>query len=864
MPGILPMKVIKVGNGTQSRIAQACDRCRSKKIRCDGIRPSCSQCASVGFECKTSDKLSRRAFPRGYTESLEERVRALEAEVRELKSLLDEKDEKIDVLSRIRSFSPPSQKLPSPPASQTRASPPQPKPSVPSISGEDVIQVQQDFSQSSKPTPDAPYTGLSSTRGFADSLTRRLAGEAKLSSQLSTRTLTALPPPLSHIQANPEAKTPPRIVSDQLINIFFQEWAPMYPVVHRPTILKAYEQYLGMSGTLPENSHIMTQLNLIFGVAALSSTSRTSQDPTFFEGNWFPALEALSSNISIPTMQCLVLAQVYCMAKGDYRSLVRYRSLAVGLCHQLGLHQDQKRFSLDPLATETRKKVFWCQYVLDRFASALTGLPILLREEDIRTEYPVDVDDENVTESGFLPTLPGESTRLSSAIALFGASRILGKALEELYHSEQNYEIVVSKLRSISDQLDEWQRSLPSHLRLEFVQDKPSTNVTSSRSLLLSLAYYFIRSLIHRPAVCFGSKNIKPPSMLALSSSSKHIVQIMQLLDERRLCLSLSFNRKELVFLSGLALLWQNVDVKRESKIAQESQRLLKAVVDLLKTESMPAAAEFSVLANALMSWDGGKRVTAKLGQAHELLAPPQKFSPESPNTQLQAWKARMSTSAGSGQALKHEAPSRRATVSGGSPPYDANVLKSPNRANLSLTQQGHLSTSDLKVDRSHSLGNSPGNRSEPGLLLPGNLDPGPGPLTTSDWEYVVSDMDRGFSNIFNGIYGGKECGDDGGPFTSLKTEYEMKRPDVPLPLLPQHPDLRGMTPDPWSGSTSDLHTDRGPQSVFSYSEESMASVDDGAPIGDAVVPFRGIIMPATDDNLGGYGLSNGWRRLAV
>ncbi|KAI1905966.1 DNA-binding transcription factor cat8, partial [Ophidiomyces ophidiicola] len=80
MPGILPMKVIKVGNSAQSRVAQACDRCRSKKIRCDGIRPCCSQCANVGFECRTSDKLSRRAFPRGYTESLEERVRALEAD----------------------------------------------------------------------------------------------------------------------------------------------------------------------------------------------------------------------------------------------------------------------------------------------------------------------------------------------------------------------------------------------------------------------------------------------------------------------------------------------------------------------------------------------------------------------------------------------------------------------------------------------------------------------------------------------------------------------------------------------------------------------------------------------------------------
>lgn len=121
MPGILPMKVIKVGTSSQSRIAQACDRCRSKKIRCDGIRPTCSQCANVGFECRTSDKLSRRAFPRGYTESLEERVRQLESEVRELKDLLDEKDEKIDMLSKIHGNRPsPSMPASSPVAPESR------------------------------------------------------------------------------------------------------------------------------------------------------------------------------------------------------------------------------------------------------------------------------------------------------------------------------------------------------------------------------------------------------------------------------------------------------------------------------------------------------------------------------------------------------------------------------------------------------------------------------------------------------------------------------------------------------------------------------------------------------------------------
>jgi len=52
--------------------------------------------------------LSRRAFPRGYTESLEERVRVLEGETRELKDLLDEKDEKIDMLSRMHNNRKPS------------------------------------------------------------------------------------------------------------------------------------------------------------------------------------------------------------------------------------------------------------------------------------------------------------------------------------------------------------------------------------------------------------------------------------------------------------------------------------------------------------------------------------------------------------------------------------------------------------------------------------------------------------------------------------------------------------------------------------------------------------------------------------
>lgn len=154
------MKVIKVGNNTQSRIAQACDRCRSKKIRCDGVRPCCTQCANVGFECKTSDKLSRRAFPRGYTESLEERVRALETEVKDLKDLLDEKDEKIDVLSRIHSFTSPSQQK----AASSTSPPSQSARSTAPASNDDAVHVPE--SVPSSDSNEVENSGVSNTRGF--------------------------------------------------------------------------------------------------------------------------------------------------------------------------------------------------------------------------------------------------------------------------------------------------------------------------------------------------------------------------------------------------------------------------------------------------------------------------------------------------------------------------------------------------------------------------------------------------------------------------------------------------------------------------------------------------------------------------
>lgn len=67
-------QALLMAKNKKMRQSQACDRCRLKKIKCDGMKPSCSQCAKVNFTCRTSDRLTRRGFPRGYTEMLETEV----------------------------------------------------------------------------------------------------------------------------------------------------------------------------------------------------------------------------------------------------------------------------------------------------------------------------------------------------------------------------------------------------------------------------------------------------------------------------------------------------------------------------------------------------------------------------------------------------------------------------------------------------------------------------------------------------------------------------------------------------------------------------------------------------------------------
>lgn len=108
-----------------------------------------------------------------------------------------------------------------------------------------------------------------------DAFKRKLQESGRQCSELNTDAFfpagPSLPRSLQVADGNEVTwRAPPRMLSDQMVNIFFQEWAPLFPVIHRPVFLAMYEQYVSNSSSFQDKKSL-AQLNLVFGIAALSN-----------------------------------------------------------------------------------------------------------------------------------------------------------------------------------------------------------------------------------------------------------------------------------------------------------------------------------------------------------------------------------------------------------------------------------------------------------------------------------------------------------------------------------------------------------------------------------------------------------------
>jgi hypothetical protein len=268
---------------------------------------------------------------------------------------------------------------------------------------------------------------------------------------------------------------------------------------------------------------------------------------------------------SVHGLKALILAQLYALAEENYDLVWHYKTIAVGWALKHGLHRSQKKMKLGPLTTEMRKRVFWSLYVLDVFTSAIVGLPQMLDERQIDTEFPADLycpsleslltirDDDYVTEMGFLPTPPGNFSLMSSALALFRACKILSRLLTQVHSPSR---VSLNTIQAIEGDLMDWRNALPSYLRVDLPNCAPTTSNFHSHASMLLLVYYWIETLIHRPIL--ASTLLKKDETLKatanLGESSRAVIQILGTLNEKKQQVNVCLAHDSLLWSSCLAV----------------------------------------------------------------------------------------------------------------------------------------------------------------------------------------------------------------------------------------------------------------------------------------------------------------------
>ncbi|KAL1969186.1 hypothetical protein VTN77DRAFT_440 [Rasamsonia byssochlamydoides] len=512
------------------RTIQACDRCRLKKVRCDGAVPTCGRCQRVGLECLTTVKLNRKSYPRSYTESIEQRLRQLEAEVHRLRDSNAIKDKRIKELESLNTR----------PAVYGQPNSSSPRGTVPLITARP-----DSFSKhNARALPDEPlsrevgrmnldasgvgrFMGSSSGIFFVGTAEQKLAriskppgkiGEALLRVDIDDDTTQyPLQPPIDNEQAS--IILPPLETAVTYIDAWFDSWKFLLPILHRPSFMDEVNDLY----SAPPEQRDRAFLALFFLVLALgcrhlflTGVANQGSPTVIAEGkdvDLFCQSSKFRDNIlasnDLRTLQFQEVLAMWYLYTGKRSLAFQVTGSMTRLALELGLHRHTRRFHFNPLITELRKRAFWVCYMLDNFLSAIEGLPKTLRDRDIDVELPSDVDDDFVTADEYLLSLPGEPTGMLLFVSLIKVVRILSNTLESLYTTTERRQ-AVTKIESIDRLLDEWLHNLPDHLHLD-----PAAQGTDPAVAFLHLTYLYTRFVAHRVAISFQPKVIQYWTSLA-------------------------------------------------------------------------------------------------------------------------------------------------------------------------------------------------------------------------------------------------------------------------------------------------------------------------------------------------------------
>ncbi|KAF5342022.1 hypothetical protein D9611_002055 [Ephemerocybe angulata] len=546
------------------RIQRACDICRRKKIRCDGVQMPgnrCSNCIAYSFDCSYIEAAKKRGPPKGYVESLETRLEKLEKLLRRLcpdDNLLRELDSTLDHpnpgASSNSVFS----------AGRTAAAVALAKGSQGMAALEDAVVHEEDnahliladnLKQLSLDPVDYRFFGKSSGAMLiqtAIELKNEYTGSdhdiRKTQDVLGTKREEFWSPhpwernTSKHKNVNYTFPEPDLVTA--LIDIYFQHVNLYLPLLHRPTFEK-----LVADGCHYENDSFASTLLLVCAIGA-----RFSDDPrVLLDGEpsshsagwkWFEQVQMVKKSLLAPPS--LYDLQFYCLSvqflQGSSAPQSCWTMVGIGirLAQDVGAHRRKSRGGVITAEDELWKRAFWMLVCMDRMVSAALGRPCAIQDEDFDLEMPIECDDEywdHPDPEQRWKQPPGKPSLITAFILYLKLNQVLAFSLRTIYSinkskillgfvGQQWEQHIVAELDSA---LNKWVDSVPDHLRWD--PNREDFNFFN-QSVVLYAAYYHIQILIHRPFIPSLSKPspLSFPSLAICTNAARscsHVVDMM-------------------------------------------------------------------------------------------------------------------------------------------------------------------------------------------------------------------------------------------------------------------------------------------------------------------------------------------------
>ncbi|CAO3649498.1 unnamed protein product [Mucor hiemalis] len=499
----------------RTRAKRSCDFCRRRKSRCDADSSlPCTNCKAWGYSCEFQTVRKKRGPPSVYVDNLEKKCKKMESLLAALTKC------SVKDLERNNYQHPGCRRPTSPPSIQTESSSDEEEDND---SDEHLVE-QTDVV--SKDYDSIRYTGHSSTgvRLFVkdlfqsqssipwpgrDNIVLKLMSQDELMIVRTEKSLTTGKSDMfldvglsmrtsvydSIIKSSSTTfKKPEKHQLDKMIDIYFSHIHLMLPIIDKPKFLDQYRR--------SSSSHfpilIQAVLALSFRFAGQNMPDLVVDASEFGDQYFRRVMKRLQEFIRsrMCHVQAALLLTLYLdMDEGDVES-IQWRTLgnAIRMAQDLGLHRSCAKWNLPRSEIETRHRVFYACYLLDRWLGARAGKPLTILDRDFDTEMPSPfeiTDHDNDTDSNQAYPI------YRSFIFLIKLSEILGRILKSLYApkaklANANAGIDDPTILTVLDRrLKAWKLSLEEPLHGVYLSEIEKAN--------LYVYYYTTMLLLHRP-----------------------------------------------------------------------------------------------------------------------------------------------------------------------------------------------------------------------------------------------------------------------------------------------------------------------------------------------------------------------------